>query len=266
MLQAELRGKINENKSINDRMEDVLTSNVFGVFKYLDNKKVMEGFLNSSENVNDEPFSYITNINNWQFYFWPRLNNGREPDLLIQGFENDVLKINIVIEAKYMSGKSDCEYIENVRTGDQLADEYTGLINEGWRTEGIDNSKIVNNVLFYITNHYKNPKKDIEESIDIFEKNNSRIKFKIYWTSWRRLSIIISNNISSYSQGQREMLIDLRSLLIKKGIDYKVFDFEIDDKDIFNIGDIAILNDYTNSNLIDWDTDYVEFDGGLLYG
>jgi len=35
MLQAELRGKINENISINDSMEDVLTSNVFGVFKYL---------------------------------------------------------------------------------------------------------------------------------------------------------------------------------------------------------------------------------------
>jgi len=40
MLQAELKGKINENISINDRMEDVLTSNVFGVFKYLDNKNL----------------------------------------------------------------------------------------------------------------------------------------------------------------------------------------------------------------------------------
>jgi len=47
----------------------------------------------------------------------------------------------------------------------------------------------------------------------------------------------------NYSQGQREMLIDLRNLLVKKEIDYKVFDFKIDDKDKFDIGEIAMSTD-----------------------
>lgn len=90
MYLAELHGKLSPKT---ERMEDILTSNVFSFFKYSDRIVFLRQYLNmlGFSVSNDE-------ANEAEFAFWPRFEENTEPDLVIR-----VGKYYILIEAKYFS-------------------------------------------------------------------------------------------------------------------------------------------------------------------
>ncbi len=93
MIQAELHGKL---PSQYERWEDVLTSNVFGFFKYSDRLLFLRELL-SFLGVNCSS----SELQSAEFRFWPTFGDGTEPDVVI-----DMSSHMIVIESKYFSGFS----------------------------------------------------------------------------------------------------------------------------------------------------------------
>ncbi|MGH7136841.1 MAG: hypothetical protein ACREHD_13965, partial [Pirellulales bacterium] len=118
--------------SISDRMEDLLTSDVFGTMRYAG---VECGFLDWLHTAAPMPFTAdlsairdlipAQNLRGVLLAFWPKLPNGREPDLILL-FNYDGTAVLIVVEAKYLSGMSDFEAAnqsDNVLTGNQIVDQ-----------------------------------------------------------------------------------------------------------------------------------------------
>lgn len=266
MLLAEINKKISDSRNINTEMEDVLTSNIFGVFKYLDDKRLMVDFLRTAEDIYRNKLNQLIYEITWEFYFWPKSKKNVEPDVLLQGFKKNNLAFTILIEAKYHSSKN--IYDTEIESKDQLAEQYYELLNRNWADKAIDKSKIDENYLIFITNNYKMPIQDIEESITKIAKTSKipKEKVNIYWTSWRRLIEIVDKNKYNYSLGQLDMIMDLRRLLKFKGIQYREFCFDIEDRYIFNCNEIRILKTETNKICeFDFNIDYIDFKGEFIW-
>ena len=101
MIQAELHGKLSEIKN----SEDVLTSNIFGLLKYLPND-ILLNILDHAKTLSGKKIeldlkSYIP-----EFIFWENIKGYGEPDLIIK-FHNKVgHELILCIEIKYYSSKS----------------------------------------------------------------------------------------------------------------------------------------------------------------
>jgi hypothetical protein len=87
MLLAELGGKVSEANPPRQRMEDVLTSNVFCLFRYLNNLEVAVHFLNTAANSRGEllPVKPLTLAFT---FFWPKFRlpgspRQREADVIL---------------------------------------------------------------------------------------------------------------------------------------------------------------------------------------
>jgi len=133
MLHAELRGKLGRGRNELERLEDTLTSTIFGTL-LLGNggRRVLAEWLNSSRDVVtgnvrmlvDPEFPVKTETAG--AWFWPHLDDA-EPDVLLQ-----FISTAIVIEAKYASAKSEvANAVEGKTTRavspDQLAREWRAI-------------------------------------------------------------------------------------------------------------------------------------------
>ena len=75
MYLAELHGKLSSRL---ERMEDILTSNVFSFFKYSTRDIFLKGYLNTMGfDISEQE------ANRAEFIFWPRYEENTEPDLVI---------------------------------------------------------------------------------------------------------------------------------------------------------------------------------------
>jgi hypothetical protein len=109
MYLAELRGKLSSRV---ERMEDILTSNVFSFFKYSSKDIFLKNYLNKlGFNISN------LEAEEAEFRFWPVFEDGTEPDLVIM-----VGKYYLLIEAKYFSGFGK----KTETTDDQLKREIKG--------------------------------------------------------------------------------------------------------------------------------------------
>lgn len=130
MLMALLRGKLSLDQ---ENMEDILTSNVFGVLKYLPPGVALVPFLGKAATPEPEKEYPLANLSSdvvVKYEFWPWLAEpGRalsEPDVLIRIDDPDGKRIVVLIEAKYLSGKSS-EEDGTEHPNDQLAREWDNL-------------------------------------------------------------------------------------------------------------------------------------------
>jgi hypothetical protein len=90
MYLAELCGKLSSRV---ERMEDVLTSNVFSFFKYSSRDIFLKKYLNKlGFDIS------VREAEEAEFKFWPVFEDGTEPDLVIMAGNYYLL-----IEAKYFS-------------------------------------------------------------------------------------------------------------------------------------------------------------------
>jgi len=188
MYLAELRGKLSSRV---ERMEDVLTSNVFSFFKYSSRDIFLKKYLN------ELGFKVSTKeADEAEFRFWPVFEDGTEPDLVII-----VGNYYLLIEAKYFSGFGK----KTETTGDQLIREIKG----GQLEAKNYNKKFM---LITITADYYYKK-------DKFEVIPQEFRPHFKWTNWQSVSSFLDNILSSNPNikgSERDFSLDLYNLLDKK--------------------------------------------------
>lgn len=239
MTIAELHGKLapGQPSGVHERMEDLLTSDVFGTMKYAGWEHGFADWLLLAEPAPVEPpppaiSSYLTSgtIGAAGYRFWPRMANGRQPDvaLLFEFAEEDPLLI--VVEAKYMSGardwSDDGERGRAGLTGNQIADQVRGLSEMtaqelghwfeaapavGTLPAGTDARR----VHLYVTTHAALPGRDYGQA---HERLGSPWPLPAYWLSWTWLADCLSNHLEGPERCPRELIADLHRLLLRKGL------------------------------------------------
>ena len=234
---AEIHGKL----SSYEHMEDLLTSDVFSTFKYLDVNNGLIPFLIKATSFKDNtPPDFLEDIVEADYVFWPRTTYlNREPDVLILLTKKDKSTVAILIEAKYHSGKSNVQREEGDidrennplehLDGDQLAELFKELQddkifigNPVLRDKYIQSAG--NRYLFFVTAHYASPRHDIKETIQVLEKKQYLYQHyhKFFWVNWISINGVIDevNSRETWENAptMRLLLEDLKSLLQSKGL------------------------------------------------
>ena len=197
MYLAELHGKL---PSKIERMEDILTSNVFSFFKYSTREIFLRGYLNKlGFNISNQECNVA------EFIFWPRFEENTEPDLVLM-----VGNYYLLIEAKYFSGFA----AETKKTKAQLLREI-----EGGRLEARNYGKDFKLIVITADHYYKENKFKIIPSDFIPH-------FK--WTNWQSVSSFLYNILESsryIEKQERGFALDLYNLLDQKNLrDFQGFD------------------------------------------
>ncbi|WP_394238312.1 hypothetical protein [Niallia oryzisoli] len=236
MTIAEIHGKL----SPYEHMEDLLTSDVFSTFRYLNPNMGLIPFLKKAVGfIDQEVPSFLEDVEEADYIFWPRTSKlNREPDVLVLLTKKDCSTVSILIEAKYTSGKSNLIREEGITEdgkntiehldGDQLAELYQELQNGNIY---IDNRVLRerfkqsegNRYLFYATAHYALPKKDLDESFDILKKRHGKqLCNQFYWVNWMSVLEVIKEvdekETWEHAPSTRLLLLDLKDLFYRKGL------------------------------------------------
>jgi|GEM_PF-1990604 len=241
MLIADIKGKLSLKELYS---EDFLTSSVFSVFRYLDEKWIQK-YINQAINIRGEKLSL--KLSNPGYNFWPffrtikRIKGGVEPDVIIYS-EN----VAIIIEAKNFSGKSgvgvfeedvteDLGMVDSKKIADQLGREYFIGKNSILKSTYVldENPFTIDNfVLIFLTRHTTFPKDEIEESIDAIIKISPKEKMdaeqKIFWLNWQKAMPIFEEIVETKPKHSFEYKIskdivdylELRNLGIFSGFNF----------------------------------------------
>lgn len=190
MYLAELHGKLS---SKNDRMEDILTSNVFSFFKYSSREIFLKEYLNKlGFDISNQESDGA------EFIFWPRFEENTEPDLVLI-----VGNYYLLIEAKYFSDFAK----ESKKNKAQLLREI-----DGGKLEAKNYGKDFWLIAITADHYYKKEKFKIipVDFIDHFK-----------WTNWQSVSSFLYNILQSKTQiknHERSFALDLYNLLEKKNL------------------------------------------------
>jgi len=225
MTVAEIHGKISSTGSnLTDRMEDLLTSDVFGTCKYLQPRELLIPFLKTSTSLDGHQLAVFLedDIISVNYMFWPRLTK-TEPDLLLQIQTDTEKDLLVMIEAKYLSGKSSAsldEYELEIASApsDQLAKEYWDLVEYAKLTQ-MENQKENAIYLVYVTAHRSIPVRSLIETQNEIRKFHNQ-DVRVYWTSWIQLSQLLCEQVCDVNpfRTSNEMKKDLLFLLERKGL------------------------------------------------
>jgi len=215
MTIAEIRGKMKPYES----MEDLLTSDVFGVLRYLPPKEGLIPILEDAINLQGERFTLTIEEEPQTpiFDFWPNLNESI-PDVMI--------KLNrhiIIIEVKYKSGKSghfnmeeetSVDIIESAKP-DQLRREFLDLLDF--------KNQLVSLSLIYVTAHRVIPEDDIISGREALIATNGLdfkglYESKVFWLSWykirEKIKFLMTITKDVY---KKKILQDVEKLFFYKG-------------------------------------------------
>lgn len=251
MLSAELHGKISGGNPPNERMEDVLTSYVLCLFRYLDDLRIPSSFLGRAVNLREEPLS-IGELQGAQIAFWPRFtlpgnSRRREADALLILNGKDGSSAVVVVEAKYRSGPSnlltdteDGKEVQDddaqewyVEYGKQLADEYCSTRCGSYDLEEVSQKAMTqaSHRVVYVTANYVQPAADLWDAVEAIRnrkcphKNHtcsSAPEQDIYWVNWQALYEILEDearrDYAGYSKGDCNLLDDLKAALEVRGL------------------------------------------------
>jgi len=190
MYLAELHGKLSSRI---ERMEDILTSNVFSFFKYSTREIFLKGYL---DRLGFEVSNY--QANEAEFMFWPRFEENTEPDVVII-----VADYYLLMEAKYFSGFAE----GTKKTKAQLLREI-----EGGRLDAKNYGKDFRLVAITADHYYKEDKFNVIPPD--FVPN-----FK--WTNWQLVASFLDNVLGSSNEikkQERDFALDLYNLLDKKNL------------------------------------------------
>lgn len=219
MTIAEIHGKLRVKSpgGVSERLEDLLTSDVFGTMKYVGYQTGFIDWLRSVTSPIDNTMAkdllpVDSEIHQVHFDFWPTLQNRRKPDLVI-GFEtkrNEI--VMVMIEAKYRSGPSDFEVDEKRQTIDQSGNQIADQVNNfPVRFQKCKELPIVKRVHLYITAHFTCPTNIYNEAITHIEAHD----VVLFWLNWQSLIDYLQPH-SITDRGKEEMIRDLVCLMRKK--------------------------------------------------
>ncbi len=223
MTVAEIRGKISETgTNLSERMEDLLTSDIFGCMRYLPVQKALVPFLQIARSLHGNTLTIQGEIIKVHYSFWPSLKFSNcipcEPDVVV-GLETKENQLHLVfIESKYYSGLSS-EEDERAKPNDQLTRELDNLdvvscANLGWRTH----SEIAARSLLFVTQDMGIPQNLLLKSLGEYDRKRNK-HGDIFWASWRSLPSILEQNLKKESVTENKaVMADMLSLLLRKGL------------------------------------------------
>jgi hypothetical protein len=125
MLAAELHWKISPGRPAHERMEDVLTSHVFSLFRYVAHLELQADFLRSAVNLRGEHLA-VGRLQAARVVFWPKFAVGqvrREADALLLLHQADDGSLALLVEAKHEAGLHNLE-------GEEAEAEEEGVSSE----------------------------------------------------------------------------------------------------------------------------------------
>ena len=184
MTVAEIRGKISQTgQNLSERMEDLLTSDVFSACRYVRPNILLIPFLQQAKDLSDQTLGNFLKeeVKGTQYLFWPRLHLS-EPDVVIaMQFVSGRFFI-VLIEAKYFSSKATStligEDLEVARAPrDQLTREYMDLL-KAHKAFRIPESNVVGRALVYITAHRSFPR---DCQVKDYPIQNLRLCYRLVW-------------------------------------------------------------------------------------
>jgi len=237
---AEIRGKISEaGTNISERMEDLLTSDIFGCLRYVPAEKVLMPFLHTACSFHGKDFTVPGKIIRVHYRFWLWLkSSGRvpcEPDVVI-GLETDNHQIHLVmIEAKYYSGLSS-EEDERPEPNNQLARELDNLDVASCATFGWQISLgVASRTLLFVTQDMGIPRELLRQSLAEYSHKRKKDS-DIFWTSWRLLPSILEQSLQKETNSEyKAVMEDMMRLLLRKelimfnGVEPIIESFDIPD-------------------------------------
>ena len=216
MIEAELKGKIPDLEN----SEDILTSCIFGLIKYLPPIKGLFPILEKAKDTDNQSIfkKYdFAKYDTIDYFFWESSDIYGIPDLIIifeSKKEKLLPKLILVIEVKYLSKKS--------RRGklDQLKDYYLSLLDETNRVtfyrKEISEFKGEFIGLIYLT--YFSQDEEIQESKEELKKYGMESsEINIYELKWNEVSKCFKEPINQcLDEYQQKIYQDIYKLLKKK--------------------------------------------------
>jgi hypothetical protein len=198
MIQALLHGKLSREQ---ENMEDILTSIVFGVLRYLPIEDGLLPFLRKSLMTDGEPgiLSDIGKDAHAVYQFWPTLKervsqggiefecHACEPDLLLKIYRAGRIPLYVLVEAKLSSGKSSGPSDESPAPYDQLAREWDNLVCLAQK-EGAEP------LLIFLTSDFGIPADQIRESRNEYLQKRPGSRFACGWLTWRQSPSVFRDN------------------------------------------------------------------------
>lgn len=210
MYVAQIRNKLTRSE---EDMEDLLTGNVFGIWRYLPHQLGLIQFLETSRGLDGEIFALPEDIESVDLSFWPWLKEegmkGAQPDVLIEIKTAAQGTWLVLIESKYLSGKSSLPD-RGQEPNDQLAREMNNL-------RRVSNQKDIENyALLYITANTVMPRWEMKESLEeLVSKTGDDFRGHLFWTTWRRLPKILQGLNKACSPPFSVMLADLNTIICR---------------------------------------------------
>jgi hypothetical protein len=221
MVHAELRGKLGiDGTRAHDRAEDLLTSTVFGLLRYLPLQEGLLSLLARARPVQLEEDSLdvraapgwieLEGVTQAELMFWPDFGTFGEPDLLIELRNADRLIHLVLIEAKLFSPKSGTAEAEEAERDQGLDTPSPDQLVKYW--QGLQQRARAANppqcTLIYLTARSMPPQKELRESLE------KRREMRLSWLSWRDAWVVANQQAL---QGTSLPAQDLATLLAHKG-------------------------------------------------
>lgn len=228
MIQAELKGKLPdvENK------EDILTSNVFGMLRYLPPQKGIFKILEAAKDYSERRSSFLENLkaqsidlcdyNDVDYLFWENSPEYGEPDivLIIKSSNGSHKQLMLCIEVKFLSEKS------GIGEYDQLK-AYTLSLADREKRKAFGNPKIARfDGIFlgtiYLTN-YSQFRSVLDTLKEIGKTGYLGFESKIYELRWNEVTKTLLR-FHSENEYENKLVNDLVLLLQKKNfVDFEGF-------------------------------------------
>lgn len=232
MTIAEINGKISSNgDNLTDQMEDLLTSNVFGACSYVRPESLLLPFLRQAKALDGRLLSDVLpqRVEHAYYRFWPSLTSALqgcscEPDVLIALRDPTDQFHLVLVEAKYLSGKSSSaltaeELVTAIAPADQLAREYLALLSPAAGhafSEEFLRTRVRTVSLVYVTAHRTMPGDALKESMpEILRFLGEGVPVNLFWGSWFGLHPILSNP-GDLLDHERLIFRDLHALVKRK--------------------------------------------------
>lgn len=190
VLQAELHGKVSSQalKTDDARLEDTLTSAVFGALQYLPRATVLSAVL-------ADAFPHLTwteaECMSCRFEFWPTFYDGTEPDLLIT-----IGKRLVVVEAKYAAAFG-------VR---QLEQEWRGALQVA-AARGLETV-----LMLAVTRHLGAEPTDVREFRD-----GENLGPRVAHLSWQQIGLVL-DDLDLVTQEANDLRCDVLAVMEKRGV------------------------------------------------
>jgi hypothetical protein len=195
-------------------MEDILTSNVFGLLRYLPPAEGLFAFISNAQALDGtRPLRFLlqpayASTATVEYEFWPFLKEsgcfGCEPDLMLTITSSTGSLVSVLIEAKYWSGKSSEAYESAANPVDQLAREWDNLCGAARSAGAVP-------FLIYLTQDMRYPRSEIESSISewIEKRKGPGHGPAILWLSWRDLTRVVDPKANTILHDIHRMLVRL---------------------------------------------------------